>query len=512
MRVTRHAKDRKYLYAEMMLEHMPVGAAIYDVQDWRLLEANPRFLAYLDTCLKPHWQHGCAIGHPVTELDIQLQTASIVEIFRSVGQSGIPYRGDAMAIYTAQGALTFWNWTLDPLCDEDGQIRYLLHTVTDATVLVQARRQAERVRLSTVLDQLPEGVLIADAIAGSITYANPAVAHLLGIELDRLIGSPVSHIFQGRPVGDSSLFTPWNFFLIQALSGETITSKETVVVHSDGKKVVMLISGAPLYGSTGIMIGAVLVLRDITAQKSIEQQKNEFLWMANHELRTPVTIIQGFAELLKSDMIQKSHLSESARAALANIIEQSEHLSRLIDAMLDMSRIEQEQFELHLAQHDLRDVLAHVIESQAITTTRHHLRFILEGLQETEPLMGTFDKEQMVQVLSNLINNAIKYSPQGGDIGIGLRAIADPRHPGRYREAMIWVKDQGIGIAVKDIPHIFERFYRSSTIDRSLSGLGIGLHIVKEVVARHEGRVWVESVQGSGSTFYVWLPLYARNE
>ena len=512
-------KAKRYSYAETILQHMPVGAALYDVEHWRLLAANPRFLTYLDTFVEPRWQQGRAIGQCITKLHIQTQSSSIADIFRAVSQSWQAQQVEAMAIFTPQGTLTYWHWTLDALRDEDGTIQYLLQTAIDVTAQVQSQQAAEQSRLSTALDQLPEGVLMADAVSGTITYANPAATHLLDIPRERLIGMAASQILQSGNIAQNrqdSTFIPWNFFLIQALSGEIIHGKETVIFHEDNTRSVILISGAPMHTNNGLMSGAVLIFQDITEQKSLEQQKNEFLWMANHELRTPVTIIQGFADLLSQPGQQ---VNDITHAALVNIVEQSEHLARLIEAMLDMSRIEQEQFKLRLAPDDLLALLTHVVESQAVTTTRHRLQLVIDGIAPTATLISMFDHARITQVLSNLINNAIKYSPQGGTIEVGLRAIAETRRTNTfnavntinsvkaYREVLIWVKDQGVGIAPNDIPHIFNRFYRSNSLDRSLSGFGIGLYIVKEVMTRHGGRVWVESIRGRGSTFYLWLPL-----
>ncbi|WP_165423196.1 ATP-binding protein [Ktedonosporobacter rubrisoli] len=693
------ANKPNYHYANVMIEHMPIGIAIYDAQEFRLLEANALFLASLNTFLDLHWHNEQIIGRSITEFGSWLFPLGISDIFYSVAETGQPYRAEEMAAYTIQGQLTFWNWTLDCIRDSAGSVSHVVQTLIEVTTQVQARQsylateadspaEAERkrlevieiversvrelmdtqrigaiaidaiqtyfhpdfislhtadndqrmyhllcvhvppdskqivsslqqvpftsslllaqtaqhrqplfladlqaavkvgridqqhplikkkmrgfictplwfgdqlegvltaafsqviqptgpemrtflsigthiaaalaqarlhvdiqnrqMRLHSVLDQLPEGIIIAEIVSGSIDYANPAAGRLLRLPLPQLIGTPVHRFAQSyassSQAGIEFPTISWNFFLIQALSGETVRSKETTIIHSDGSQVSMLVSAAPLYTSydgNQVMTGAVMVFQDITAQKSIEQHKNEFLSIANHELRTPITIIQGFAELLKLEETNTA-LNDFTRSALAHIIDQSEHLARLIKAMLDVSRIEHEQFELKLATHDLLPIITHIVKSQAIMLKYHHIHLRLEGLQETATLIGTFDKERVVQVINNLINNAIKYSPEGGEIEVGLQAIAEVRHPDRYREVLIWVKDQGIGIAPDEIPHIFERFHRARTLDRSFSGFGIGLYIVKEIITRHSGRVWVESTVGVGSTFYIRFPL-----
>ena len=538
---------KKYRYADVVLEHLPIGVAVYDVQEFRLLEANTLFLASVEALLDPCWLNGRVISHPLAEFGAQLHPLCSIDVFQSVVASGKACRGEALPLSTLRGSLTYWNWTLD-LVEAQAGVYHLLQTITDVTEQEQVRQQAIQARLDyqqtnsamdaehkrlgvveqarrhtdvqsaqsylrTILDQLPQGILLADIVSGLITYANPAAAELLMIPLSCLLGSPAHQFVQSyvpsETTADGHPISPWNFFLIQALSGETIRSKEAVLILPDGSKVTMLISAAPLYTlfeGQSAMTGAAIVFQDITAQKSIEQHKNEFIWIANHELRTPITIIQGFAELLKMTETEEKPLDEFTRNALAHIIDQSEHLALMIDAMLDISKIEQEQFELDPAPHDLLALLTSIVRGQEIAARHHYFRLTLEGLREQDRVIGIFDKQRMTQVISNLINNAVKYSPDGGEIEIGLSVVEDTR-PGEYREALIKVKDHGIGIAPADLSHIFKRFYRASSLDGYLSGFGIGLYVVKEVITRHGGRVWVESVKGSGSTFYAWLPL-----
>ncbi len=395
----------------------------------------------------------------------------------------------------------------------------------------------ERKRLRAILDQLPEGILITEASNGCISYANAAAANILGITLTSLAGIPLNRHPQiltlihdalpvpqaGLPATGTSNYTqaaykeniatrinnhpifPWHFAVIRALGGETISSQEAMVVRPDGNKVITLSSSAPLRIEGSDITGAVIVFQDVTAQKSIEQQKNEFLSIASHELRTPITAIQGFAEILQMNATQEQNLSSQSLRALTFINEQSQSLTRLIEEMLDLTRIENAQLLLNLAPHDLISTIKHILETQATADTNHNFQFVLEGLQDTDTLIGVFDENRFVQVLNNLISNAIKYSPAGSRIEMGLRYL-----PATPHEALIWVKDSGIGIAANELPHIFKRFHRASGLDRSISGLGIGLYLVQEVVTRHRGRVWAESTEGSGSTFYVRLPLKSK--
>jgi PAS domain S-box-containing protein len=484
---------------------MPVAVAVYDAQDLRLLEANRLFLTIMDLFLDPCWQQGRIIGSPLTDWAHPANISSLVTIFRAVAETGTTSRVGEFAFSASQGHTTYWNWTLDRMDDHDGQDTHLLQTITEVTAHVLASQEAEQARLRGVLDQLPEGVLLVEAAGECISYANAASASLLGVPIPRIQGFSLSRLAQSRvPSNLDGLPIPLEEFpLVRGLRGETVSGREMRVARPDGRNVVLLCSAAPLRSEGGVITGAVVVFQDITERKSLEQHKNEFLSMASHELRTPITTIQGLAEILQqlSSSGQSLDTPRSLRA-ITIMAEQSQHLTRLIEEMLDFSRLEQAQLVFYPAPHDLLRTLVLVVESQAVTTRKHGIRLVLDGLQANDTLIACFDEERMVQVLNNLISNAIKYSPGGGEIELGLqRSLEQPD------EALIWVRDHGIGIPANVLPHVFERFYRSGKLDCAMSGLGIGLYLVKEIVTCHGGRVWVESIEGVGSTFYVQLPL-----
>ncbi len=382
-----------------------------------------------------------------------------------------------------------------------------------AAALAHARLHAavenERTRLRVVLDQLPEGILLTEVTNGVVSYANTSAEHLLGVPLSELVGTPLDRHLQAHPETDQKGQTlpPWNFALVRALSEETVSAQETLVKKPDGGTMITLCSSAPLFSVHQTLTGAVLVFQDITARKSLEHYKSDFLSMINHELRTPITAIVGLAELLSRNSVTRGFESPRSQRALTHILEQSHHLRTLIETMLDLSRIEQAHFPITRAPHDIRYLLLHAVEGQMATTRRHHLSLMVEEREETDPLIGNVDEERLVQVVNNLISNAIKYSPAGGEIEVGLRVRTEPQTPDIPSEVLIWVKDQGIGIAETETANIFKRFHRSATLDPSLDGLGIGLYLVKEIVSQHGGHVWVESAEGQGSTFYVLLPL-----
>ena len=683
-------------YADMMLTHMPVGVALFDAQSFRLLTVNRLYENFLDTFLEPEWRHGHALGQPLPEWLPGADATGVTAIFRAVATTGKPYREGEYAFPAFSCGMTYWNWTIDPIYNDMGQIVHLLLTANNITPQVVARQQIEqhhttlnqahahivaehkrlkvietvarsvqtsldtesisratidavvthfspayvyihtadtakqelkllhiyppletqkyislaqripfdsaypvaqahqqkepiliedthsaaqqdarfkpllainthgyicvplwfrdhfegtltaifsepllpdapqvrtligcsthiavafaharlhaaveheRSRLHSILQQLPEGVLIVEASSDAISYANDTAASILGIPTLNLVGLPLHqyHYFQSSAPSSIEVqpLLPWTSAIARALGGETVSSQETVVVKPNSTTIVILSSSAPLRSEAGTITGAVIVFQDVTVQKSLEQQKNEFLSIASHELRTPITAIQGFAEILQMQVERGQYFSPQSQRALNLINEQSQCLSRLIEEMLDVTRIEHMRLRLNIKEHDFLKTLTHVLDTQSGTTMHHSIHLVLQGLQGTDTLPMHYDEDRVVQIFNNLISNAIKYSPAGSAIEVGLCYAKQTD-----REVLCWVKDEGIGIAENELPHIFKRFHRASTIDRSISGLGLGLYLVKELVTLHEGEVWAESIEGQGTTFFVRLPLH----
>src|SRR5260370_17942009 len=531
-------------YAGIMLDRLPAGVALFDARDLRLLAANKLFYRFFKMHHVPSWDAGTVIGHTLTEwLSAADPTngAALIAIFRNVAETGIPYQTEKYAAPVLNGGQMYWNWSLHPVRNEHGNIVQLIFHGSDVTAHLLARQQAEqahidpegpeaqtlpgcsahvtaaiaharlhaavedeRARLRAVLDELPEGILLVEANVGNISYATVSAATILGIPVQDLVGVSFHKHAPSHSLNDvqDRQTLPWNFVVINALFGKTASSQETVVVKPDGSAMIMLSSSAPLHNEQGFITGAVIVFQDITAQKMIERQKNAFLSLASHELRTPITVIMGFAEILQVKEAQEEGLDPISQRAIAQIVTQRDQLTRLIDEMFDLTRLENAQLSLESTLHDLHATLKEVIESQEITARGHIIRLAAKGLAATDRVMAYFDEQRVMQIINNLIRNPIKYSPDGSEIEVGLQCTPENRD-----EALIWVRDQGIGIPTNEIQLIFQRFHRASNLDNSMSGLGLGLYLVKELVTRHEGDVWVESTEGEGSTFYVLLPL-----
>lgn len=485
-------------FTSLMLQHVSVGIALFDARDLCLLTANAYYYRLYQDLLDPSQAMTLAGGLPEPE------RAKILAIFRTVIDTGMALRADAYAVTGPHRGTTYWNWEIAPIMEDD-QVRYVLLTVTDVTAQTLAHQQKhhgvemERERLHTILDQLPEGVLLVEAAAGTVSYANTAAAHLLHIPLSRLIGSTLKEVMFAAP--DSASDSRWSFPLIHALWGKTTTNQELTITHPDGREIVVLGSAAPIRALHGFIDGAALVFQDITNIKRLEQQKNDFFAAANHELRTPLTIIMGFAELLQMG----AYNGDKQQYVLNSILRECSNFLQLVHELLDISRLDQRKLEIHRTYQDVLAPLREIINNYVSTTVTHQLSFSIPDLDAADALMGWFDLPRIELVVKNLLSNALKYSPAGSMIEVGISVHRDARRT--PQEVVLRVKDQGIGIAEQDLPHIFERFYRASSHASSVSGFGMGLYLAKVLIQQHGGRIWVESLLDQGSTFFVVLPL-----
>jgi signal transduction histidine kinase len=246
--------------------------------------------------------------------------------------------------------------------------------------------------------------------------------------------------------------------------------------------------------------------RRLLELEEVDRLKTQFLSMASHELRTPLTAVSGFIQVARRRLTRASERSdqvdwkeESTRAAetLELAQRQSRRLARLVDELLDVSRLQLGRVQMTRTQIDLVTSLREVVDRLGLLSTTH--TFELTDQAKTAPVLA--DRDRLDQVFENLLNNAVKYSPDGGSIAIVIAREANEVH--------VSVADRGIGISPEELDNVFNLFYRSPDPRAGhVSGLGLGLYISREIVTRHGGKLWAEST-GKGSTFHVTLPISA---
>jgi signal transduction histidine kinase len=277
-------------------------------------------------------------------------------------------------------------------------------------------------------------------------------------------------------------------FVFSIRTGAPIPLNERAVFSAIATHVAVAIHHAQLYQQAE---------RQRQELQAIDQQKDEFISITSHELKNPMASIKGYADL----MLRRSakNPDDPNRKGLEIISQQVSRMTKLLDQLLDVSRIGMNRLQIERRPADLAVVARRAVDELRATTENHELQLELQGA----PLLGVFDEARISQAIGNLLSNAIKYSPNGGVITVRVAGIGQ----GDQREALIAVSDQGIGIPVADRDHLFERFFRASNADASFPGMGLGLFITRGLVARNGGRIWVESTEGQGTTFYITLPL-----
>jgi len=349
----------------------------------------------------------------------------------------------------------------------------------------------ERTRLDAIIQNSGDGVMILDPDRTIRTW-NRALVGMTGKPAEEAIGRHCYEVLdlhnrQGVSVCQTAcpLVKPPDDGRLYA-EGDT--------QRADGIRVNVADNYSPQYDEDGRLLSVIASVRDMSRLREAEELKNTLLSVISHELKTPVSIIKGYAGTL---VRQDAHWDqETVREGLSIIEEEADKLNELINNLLDASRLQAGGLQLQFAYLDLPSMAEKSVEKFRTQTDKH--TFSVDFATNFPPVRG--DYERIREVLSNLIGNALKYSPNGGLIRVGGVA--------KEEEVHIFVSDEGIGIPATEQERIFDRFARvDSSLTRQTPGAGLGLFLVKAVIEGHGGRVWVESRPGQGSTFNFTLPI-----
>ena len=368
--------------------------------------------------------------------------------------------------------------------------------------------ETERSRLATIIENSADGILILD-MDRRVVVINQALAAMVGISEAEALGRPCYEVLQLENVQGDDLCQPVTSHGVAALveaaadiPGDTAMHCEGDLVRPGGGRVSLSITYTPLLDDeSGALVSIIANVHDITRFREEEEIKSTFTSIISHELKTPVALIKGYAQTLARPDADWD--AETAHQGLQVIEEEADRLEALINNLLDVSRIQASGLRLDYADVDIEALVRRVAEAYRTQTDRHRIEV---DFPHRLPLIWG-DEQRLRQVLTNLVGNAIKYSPDGGLIRIG--GWAERTHDAADGERVVlYVADQGIGIPQHELPHIFERFYRvDSTLRRTTAGSGLGLFLSKAIVEAHGGEVWVRSQSGSGATFFVALPV-----
>ncbi|MDX2161919.1 MAG: ATP-binding protein [bacterium] len=346
----------------------------------------------------------------------------------------------------------------------------------------------ERERLRAILEASGEGVVYTEGV--TIHYANAAFGAITGYSIDDLIGQPFIML---RPPGvtETAALTMWQDIRAQMRHG--IWRGEIEAQHKDSTVFTMGLTASLVSTGDDATMRMVTIVRDVTREKALRQQQSQFVAHASHELRTPITNFMTRLHLLRRDPANlETHLQVME--------EVSERMRRLVNDLLDLSRFERGAIPLALQVLPVQALVARVVRAQHAEADRKGVRLTVEFAPV--PLHVRVDEERLIQVITNLVTNAINYTPPGGTVQVTLKTEPDAQ-TGEAR-VLIRVRDTGIGIAPEHLPLIFQPFYRVAT---DVVGTGLGLSIARELMRQLDGTIHVTSQPGVGSTFTMDLPL-----
>lgn len=420
--------------------------------------------------------------------------------YRQTGDSLLGYAAItqlALAFYVLTSIIggqrydTWWYWRRILMI---GGFSAMLFGMLSEYVALYRREQKESNRLRVLVNTAPVGIGFYSAPDGRPELLNSAAENILGRLPPPIASAAQQAAIYGATLPDGRPFPPEDLPVARSLRGESSVGVEMLVRQPSGRQVYLLLNSAPLRDAGGRIVGAVIVFQDITAIKEQERLRDEFLTTAAHELRTPVSIIKGYVQMMRR-WAPGGHEPREGQA-IDVIDTQCDRIARRVEEMLEVVRTRVAPPELHRTLFDLGDLASEVVRRMQAKTEIHRLHLRREG-----PAAVEADRERIEEVLTSLLDNALKYSPGGGDVEVRVRAEGP--------EAVASVADQGVGIARERQPHIFEPFYLPVPPGAPgyLGVAALSLYLSKLTVERHGGRVWFESEQGKGSTFHFSLPL-----
>ncbi len=340
----------------------------------------------------------------------------------------------------------------------------------------------EHDRLVSVLDQMTDGVLIADA-NGQVQFANPAARRLFSVP--EAVGRSVTQVIRYH-----QLVEAW-----QRCQESRELQTESLEVPAR-RQFLQLIAVPDRYGS-----GSLLFVQDLTRVRRLETIRRDFISNISHELRTPLASLKALTETLQGGALADP---EAGPWFLERIITEVDALTQMAQELLDLSRIESGQVQLNLADLPAKELLESAADRMRMQAERAEIVLTVDGTDES--LVVRADQARLEQVLVNLIHNAVKFTRAGGSVVLSAALADESDSEGTAAPMVLFaVQDTGVGIPADDLPRIFERFYR---VDKSRTGggTGLGLSIGRHIVEAHGGRIWAESEEGKGSTFYFTVP------
>jgi PAS domain S-box-containing protein len=366
---------------------------------------------------------------------------------------------------------------------DNGVASRFIGTVLDITDIKDAEEKSAK--LAAII-QSSDDAIISKTLDSIITSWNAGAQRIFGYEESEMIGESIYKLIPQDRLEEEPMI------LGRLSAGERVEHFETKRQTKDGRLIDVSLTISPVKDPQGNIIGLSKIARDITEKKLDETRKNDFIGMVSHELKTPLTSLSALLQ------VANLKLKKSPDQFLTDAMEKSNvqvrRMTAMINGFLNISRLESGKIQIEQQPFDMETLISDMISEAKLTVSTHLISFIPCG-----PVEVNADRDKIGSVLSNLISNAVKYSPKGKNIEVACQANDD--------SVIVSVKDEGMGIKPDDLAKIFDRYYRvETTHTRHISGFGIGLYLSAEIIRGHGGRVWAESESGVGSVFYFSLP------
>ena len=377
--------------------------------------------------------------------------------------------------------------------DELGQLAGAVNNLSVRVEESQESSDAERRRLDSVLSHMSDGVLATDR-RGNLTIVNNTALQFLNIaDEEQVLGKSILDVLKIR-----------RQFSIRHLVDE---DHDQVILDNLNEDLILSAYFSPIKRESGFVSGLVCVLHDVTSQQKEERERKEFVSNVSHELRTPLTSVKSYVEALSDGAINDPEL---APRFLGVVSDETERMIRMINDLLSLSRMDSGTAKLNLEYVNINELFNYIlnrfdmiIKNEAADPSQK--KYTIVRYFTKKDLWVEINTDKFTQVVDNIMNNAVKYSPDGGVITAHLLET--------HNHVILSISDQGLGIPRKDLGHIFDRFFRvDKARSRKQGGTGLGLAISKEVVNLLGGQIWVDSVEGKGSTFYISLPYVPYEE
>ncbi|WP_195571851.1 two-component system histidine kinase PnpS [Paenibacillus sp. 1001270B_150601_E10] len=373
--------------------------------------------------------------------------------------------------------------------DEIGQLGAAINAMADSLQVQMTQIREQQNRLQSVLEHMMNGIIMVDE-QGQVVLTNKKAEELLGIKSKAVIGQSLSE-------------TRIPFELIEmvheTLDKRNLLHDELTIYYPEER--LLDVNVVPVYFTDQEWAGVLLLMQDMSKIRQLERMRSEFVANVSHELKTPIAAVKGFTETLMNGAMNDTEIAQSF---LKIIHDESERLNRLIGDILQLSKIEAKRVPLLFSPVFMPSFMEDTVNMLRKEAEKKHIDIFMTV---EEDMYIEADEDRLRQIVLNLLSNAINYTPDGGRVNI-TAAPLEVNDAGDYDQVRIRISDTGIGIPKKDLPRIFERFYRvDKARSRSSGGTGLGLSIVKHLIESHHGTIQVESTVGVGTTFTIELPV-----